>query len=84
MTESSTACIAGIFEHPARKAPDKSVAQIHAECARGALEDAGLTLRDVDGYFCGADAPGMGMLSMVDYMGLRCRHVDSTETGGSS
>ncbi|MES3000556.1 MAG: thiolase domain-containing protein [Pseudomonadota bacterium] len=84
MTVRSTACIAGAFEHPTRKAPDKSVAQIHAECARGALLDAGLTLRDVDGYFCGADAPGMGMLSMIDYMGLRCRHVDSTETGGSS
>ena len=78
------ACIAGAFEHPTRKAPDKSNAQLHAECARGALLDAGLTLADVDGYFCGGDAPGMGMVSMVDYMGLKVRHVDSTETGGSS
>jgi acetyl-CoA C-acetyltransferase len=40
--------------------------------------DAGLTLRDVDGYFCASDAPGIGGLNMADYMGLRCRHVDTT------
>ncbi|HVL55249.1 MAG TPA: thiolase domain-containing protein [Burkholderiaceae bacterium] len=80
----ATAHIAGVFEHPTRLAPDKSVAQLHAECAQGALRDAGLSLRDVDGYFCAGDAPGLGMLSMVDYLGLRVRHVDSTETGGSS
>ncbi|AQV96736.1 acetyl-CoA acetyltransferase [Cupriavidus necator] len=78
------ACIAGAFEHPTRKAPDKTVAQLHAECARGALADAGLTLQDVDGYFCAGDAPGLGVLNMVDYLGLRVRHVDSSETGGSS
>jgi acetyl-CoA C-acetyltransferase len=78
------ACIAGIFEHPTRKAPDKSVAQLHAEVMNGALSDAGLTKKDVDGYFCAGDAPGLGPLSMVDYLGLKVRHVDSTETGGSS
>src|SRR5690625_4365868 len=84
MSIKGKACIAGIYEHPARKAPDKSVAQIHAEAAKGALADAGLTLADVDGYFCAGDAPGFGPMSMVDYMGLKVRHVDSTETGGSS
>lgn len=77
------AYIAGAFEHPTRKAPDKSVAALHAECAKGALEDAGLTFADVDGYFCAGDAPG-GVLSMVDYLGLNVRHVDGTDTGGSS
>jgi acetyl-CoA C-acetyltransferase len=84
MSLNAKACLAGIFEHPTRKAPDKSVAQLHAECAKGALADAGLSLKDVDGYFCAGDAPGMGPLSMADYMGLKVRHVDSTETGGSS
>ena len=28
---------------PTRKAPDKSIALLHAECAKGALADAGLT-----------------------------------------
>jgi acetyl-CoA C-acetyltransferase len=84
MSIKGRACIAGVFEHPTRKAADKSVAQLHAEVANGALADAGLAKRDVDGYFCAGDAPGLGPLSMIDYLGLQVRHVDSTETGGSS
>ncbi len=84
MSINGKAYIAGAFEHPTRKAPDKTIAQLHAECAKGALEDAGLTKDDVDGYFCAGDAPGLGALSMADYMGLKVRHVDTTETGGSS
>ncbi|MCC6889876.1 MAG: thiolase domain-containing protein [Hyphomicrobiales bacterium] len=84
MSIKGAAHIVGAYEHPTRKAPDKSVAQLHAECAKGALEDAGLGKADVDGYFCAGDAPGLGGLSMADYMGLKLRHMDSTETGGSS
>jgi acetyl-CoA C-acetyltransferase len=77
--------IAGAYEHPDRKIPDKSIAQVHAEVALGALADAGLTLSDVDAYFCAGDAPGFGPISMADYLGLKnLRFVDSTETGGSS
>jgi len=77
--------IAGAYEHPDRKIPDKSVAQVHAEVALGALADAGLTLDDVDAYFCAADAPGFGPISMADYLGLKhLSYLDSTETGGSS
>src|SRR5438309_8097395 len=84
MTIKGKAYIAGVYEHPTRNADDKSLAQLHAESAMGALADAGLTRGDVDGYFCAGDAPGLGGLSMVDYMGLKLRHMDTTETGGSS
>ena len=84
MTIRNKAYIAGAFEHPTRLAPDKSTPQLHAECAAGALADAGLSAADVDGYFCAGDAPGFGGMSMIDYMGLNVRHLDSTETGGSS
>jgi len=84
MSIKDKAYIAGVFEHPTRKAIDKSLAQLHAECAKGALKDAGLTKEDVDGYFCAGDAPGLGALSLADYMGLNLRHMDTTETGGSS
>jgi acetyl-CoA C-acetyltransferase len=77
--------IAGAFEHPDRKITGKSVAQVHAEVALGAVADAGLSMSDVDAYFCAGDAPGFGPLSMADYLGLkRLRYLDSTETGGSS
>src|SRR5674476_1309878 len=52
MSIKGKAYIAGAYEHPTRKAPDKSVAQLHAESAAGARADAGLTKDDVDGYFC--------------------------------
>ena len=82
MTIKGKAFIAGIYEHPTRKATDKSVAQLHAESAAGALADAGLGPDDVDAYYCAGDAPGLGPLSMIDYMGLKnVRHMDSTETG---
>ena len=84
MSIKGKAYLVGAYEHPARQCPDKSVAQLHAEVAKGALEDAGLTKQDVDGYFCAGDAPGLGPLSMVDYLGLKLRHMDSTDTGGSS
>ncbi len=76
------AYIAGIYEHPTRHAPDKSTAQLHAECAKGALEDAGLTKADVDGYFLRRRRAGRrhadGRLSRV-----KVRHLDATETGGA-
>ena len=79
------AYIVGIYEHPTRLATDKTVPQLHAEVAAGALADAGLTKNDIDGYFCAAgDTPGLGQLSMADYMGLKTRHIDSTDVGGSS
>ena len=84
MSINGKAYIAGVYEHPTRKAVDKSLAQLHAESALGALADAGLTKDDVDGYFCAGDAPGLGPLSLVDYMGLNLKHMDATETGGSS
>ena len=84
MSRNSEAYIAGAYEHPTRKAVDKTIAQLHAEVAIGALKDAGLSKDDVDGYFCDGVAPGLGGMSMAEYMGLDITYTDSTETGGSS
>ena len=84
MSSTGLAYIAGAFEHPTRNAPDKSIAQLHAEVVLGALADAGLGKDDVDGYFCGPDTPGTGPLSMLDYLNLKVRHFDTTNTSGSS
>ncbi|MET0334464.1 MAG: thiolase domain-containing protein [Rhizobacter sp.] len=83
-TRAAKACIVGAYEHPTRKAPDKTVAQLHAESAAGALKDAGLTKDDIDGYFCSGDAPGMGPTSMLEYMNLKVTHAESTDLGGTS
>jgi len=78
------AYIVGAFEHPVRKSPDKSTAQLHAEAVAGALADAGLHRREIDGYCCAGDTPGLGVLNMADYLGLRLRFFDSTDVGGSA
>ena len=78
MTIKGKAYIAGAYEHPTRHAPDKTVAQFHAESARGrAGEGCGADRADVDGYFCSGDAPGPCPASIADYMNLRLCHMNS-------
>ena len=49
-----------------------------------ALEDAGLTLGDVDGVFCATTQARTSAMSLVEYLGLRDAYTDSTIVGGSS
>jgi acetyl-CoA C-acetyltransferase len=75
--------IVGAYEHPRRWAPDKTAYQIAAESARAALEDAGLTIKDVDGYATSGVGP-IGALSMCHHLNLKPDWIDSTAIGGSS
>ena len=75
--------VVGAFEHPTRFAPDKTAFQLHAESARGALEDAGLHVQDVDGFFS-AGFSAMHMLSLASHLDLHPTYVDSQMIGGSS
>jgi acetyl-CoA acetyltransferase len=82
---SGKVAIAGVYEHPTRWAPDKTDWQIMGECARGALDDAGLQLSDVDGLF--AAGMGMGMMGVVqlsEYLDMKPNYIDGTNIGGSS
>ncbi len=78
------AFIAGVFEHPTRKAVDKSLGQLHREVAAGALADAELTKAEVDGYFVAGDNTNLYPLSFIDYLGLRPKVIGATDTGGSA
>ena len=85
MSLSRAIALAGVHEHPTRWAPDKTEFQIMAECARGALDDCGLGLRDVDGLFAASMSMGpMGVVSLAEYLNLKPRYVDGTNIGGSS
>jgi acetyl-CoA acetyltransferase len=85
MSLSKQIAIAGVYEHPTRWAPDKTEFQIMAECARGALEDCGLELRDVDGLFAASMSMGpMGVVSLAEYLDVKPRYLDGTNIGGSS
>lgn len=75
--------VAGVYEHPTRFAPDKTAYQLHAESARGALEDAGLRIGDVDALFTSGVGP-IGILSLAGHLNLRPCYLDSQAIGGSS
>ena len=75
--------VVGAYEHPARFAPHLTPYQIHAESARGALEDAGLTVKDVDGLFTSGVGP-IGIMSLAGHLNLRPAYLDSQAIGGSS
>lgn len=77
------AVIAGVYEFPERKTT-RSALEIQARSARAALADAGLTLKDVDGYFTAAGAGGTGPLPILDYLNLNPHYVDGTTIGGAS
>jgi len=85
MTISGKIALAGAYEHPTRWAPEKSESLIMAECARGALEDAGLELSDVDGLFAASMSMGiMGVVTLAEYLNIKPRYLDGTNIGGSS
>src|SRR5436190_18812291 len=78
--------IVGAFESPRRKAPGIHPFQIQAECVLGALEDAGLSLEDVDGLCSSASSPGEGagwmdICEVAEYLGIEPTFADGTDTG---
>lgn len=55
-----------------------------AQGIRRALDDAGLSLKDVDGLFCATTQARTSAMSLVEYLGLPDAYTDSTIVGGSS
>lgn len=78
------AVIVGAYEHPGRRLPEHQLAQVHREVVAGALADAGLSVSDVDGFFCDSSAPGYGAIDLAQHLGLRTTWTESGEMGGSS
>ena len=60
--------------------PNKSRLQHAAEASFNALDDAGLTLKDVDAMFIAGPAPH----TMAEYLGITPKYTDGTLVGGSS
>lgn len=85
MSQKRDAAIVGIYEYPSRDVEGAvSPLQIKAECAARALEDAGLTWRDVDAIYDAGDGGGMSGLTIAEYFGLNPDVIDTTATGGSA
>jgi acetyl-CoA C-acetyltransferase len=85
MPQRRDAAIVGIYEYPLRVVkPGTSALQIKAESAAKALDDAGLTWKDVDAVYDTGGDQGIGGLTISEYFGLKPRIIDTTYVGGSS
>ena len=78
------AAIVGIHEHVTRYAPDKSELQIQGESVVKALEDAGLTKKDVDGLLTASSGASDSALNLADYLDMYPDYLDNTNVGGAS
>jgi acetyl-CoA C-acetyltransferase len=81
----AAAGIIGAFEHPERRIPEGTVADVISDVSLGALADAGLGLGDVDGFFFAGVHQRLSLVAMADHLGLdRLTYADSTDIGGAS
>ena len=64
--------------------PDRALVEVFGAAARGALADAGLQARHVDGLFM-ANLPGLvPALALSEYLGIEPRWSDATRIGGTA
>lgn len=78
------ASIVGIGLSRLGRVPQTSHLELQAEAVRAALDDAGLSLHDIDGVFAANNADLLGALAVSDSLGLRPAVADGTNIGGSS
>ncbi len=78
---SKSAAIVGVAESDEiGRIENKSNLQLHAEAAYNALEDAGLSIKDVDGLM----TAGTSTINLGEYLGIQPSFTDTTAVGGSS
>jgi acetyl-CoA C-acetyltransferase len=63
--------------------PGKTANQVQAEGLLAALDDAGLSLADVDGLCC-TRIPGLQPISFAEYLGIYPTFLEATQVGGSA
>lgn len=79
--------IAGIGQSRIGRVTDRSTAQLHSDAVQAALDDAGLTLKDIDGLFTTPlrvehwQAPAA---IVANNLGLRPRYMSTVDLAGAS
>ncbi len=84
MADRSAAAIVGVAESDLGYTPGKSALQLQAQAALAALDDAGLTLREVDALFCAGNWAWSPNLMLAEYLGIQPHYTDGTNIGGAS
>jgi acetyl-CoA acetyltransferase len=76
--------IAGVGLAGCGEAPGWSEMEIAAAAAKNALDDAGLTARDVDGIVIASTNIFMSGLALAEHLGIHPKFTESSMVGGSS
>ncbi|MDD3443820.1 MAG: thiolase [Zavarzinia sp.] len=79
-----SAAIVGAGQAGIGDATGRSAFDIVGDATHAALADCGLKLSDIDGVFSATMVNSMPAVNVVEYLGLRPRVTEGTNTGGSS
>ena len=80
-----SAAIVGVAESDlGQVAEGMSVFDLMAQGAKRALDDCGLSLKDVDGLFSATTQSRLSVLGLAEYLGINPAFLGSTIVGGSS
>ncbi len=80
MTRAVTAIVGAAETTRLGEIPDMSQIALHADAARNALADCGLTVADVDGVATAGESP----VAVAQYLGITPSWLDGTQVGGCS
>ena len=86
MSLKDRSAIAGLGYTPQGKLPDRSAMSLYVEACKNAAEDAGLTIKDIDGIIiqpCPSD-PRVNAFSLAQEMGLELRFGADQQVQGAS
>ncbi len=81
------ACIAGIGESRCGKVPERSALQLQSDAARAALDDAGLTLADIDGLITTpvrVEPWNMPCGVVASFLGIKPAYLSTLDLAGAS
>ncbi|MER7005407.1 acetyl-CoA acetyltransferase [Dactylosporangium sp. NPDC000555] len=84
MSIRSKVAIVGVGEADVAPGHGLSPLGLAAQASQRAIADAGVTKNEIDGVFVASAYHAFPALSVSEYMGLRPRHMDSSNLGGCS
>ena len=84
LTRGSAAIVGAAESDLGQVADGMSVFDLMGQGVKRALDDSGLTLKDIDGLFCATSQSRMSALGLAEYLGINPPFMDSTIVGGSS
>lgn len=79
--------IVGVYESAIGDLGRPSAVELQAQAVRGALADAGLTVRDADALYAlppYSHPHAMFAATVAEYLGLRCSLAETTDVGGTA